>query len=130
MGDVADAVARRRIPNAESPARALQKAMVVGIKIVDLQKIVIDVLRADLSIHAFETHRFQRQHDERAGRVLCERLVDLERDRFACVRGTVREVGFDQLLRDVRWHRIRLRKGRLMPLRPAQHMCDEIQNSM
>lgn len=95
MDDMADAVARRGKPDAEPAARALQKAMVVGIKIVDLQKIVIDILRADLRIHAFKAKRFQRQHDERAGRILCERLVDLERDRFACVQGTVREVGFD-----------------------------------
>ena len=63
--------------------------MIVGVQIVDLQEIVVDILYADLRPHAVEAERFQGQHDEGAGGVLRERLIDLERDRRARAQQTI-----------------------------------------
>ncbi len=94
--------------------------MIVGVQIVDLQEIVIDILDADLRPYAVEAKRLQGQHDEGAGGVLRERLVDLERDRRARAQRTIDEVSCDQLLGNVQRHRIRSRKRRRPSALPVQ----------
>jgi hypothetical protein len=42
---------RPRVPNPESPARALKEKMFVRVQIVDLQKVMIDILNPDLGSH-------------------------------------------------------------------------------
>ena len=69
-----------------------RKQMIVGVQIVDLQEVVVDVLHADLGAHPIEANRLQRQHDEGAGGVLRERLVDLQGDRRAHTHSTIDEV--------------------------------------
>jgi hypothetical protein len=56
MHDVADAVAWWRIPEAKFAAGAFEEEMILCIEIVDLQQIVVNILRADLSLHAIEVH--------------------------------------------------------------------------
>ena len=58
---MADPVARPRVPDTEMAARAFEEKMIVGVQIVDLQKIVVNILDADLRVHAVETERFQGQ---------------------------------------------------------------------
>ena len=65
---------------------------------------MIDVLRRQLRVRPVEGHRFQLEHDHRAGGVLGERLVDPHPDL-----GTGRHLSFDdvvgdELLRDVSTH--------------------------
>ena len=86
---------------------------------------MVDILDADLRPHAVEAERFQSQHDEGAGSVLRERLIDLERDRRARAQRTIDEVSGDQLLRDVQRHRIRSREM-LAPLGPAVRTVEHV----
>jgi hypothetical protein len=44
MDNMADAIARPRVPNPEASARALEEKMIVRVQIVDLQKVMIDIL--------------------------------------------------------------------------------------
>jgi hypothetical protein len=78
--DMADPVARRRIPDSEPAAGAFEKQMIVGIAVVylKLKQIVIDVLHAHFRPRAIEPERFQRKHRQRSRRVLGERLIHLQ----------------------------------------------------
>ena len=102
--DMADAVAGARIPQAKTAARALQEKVIVRVQMVDLQQVVIDILRAELGADAIEADRLQRQHHHRAGRILRERLVDADRDGLARAHLSASEVGRNQLLGDILWH--------------------------
>src|SRR5215468_10964337 len=101
---MADAVARTRVPDSEAAASALQEEMVLCVQIIDLQKVMIDILRAELGTTPVEVHRFQRQHDQRSRGVLRERLVDPDRDRRTRTRVAIEEMRRDQLLGDVPGH--------------------------
>src|SRR4051812_40308265 len=78
--------------------------MIVRVQVVDLQQVVIDILRAELGANTVEADRLQCEHRQRAGRVLCEGLVDADRDGLARTHPSVNEMGRDQLLGDVLWH--------------------------
>lgn len=58
--DMADAVARPGVPNAEPPTGAFEKEVVLRIKIVDLQQIVIDILHARLGLHSIGLQSLER----------------------------------------------------------------------
>jgi len=78
--------------------------MVLGIQIIDLQQVVIDILDAYFRPHSVQLHGFERQHCERAGRVLGERLVNPQRQRRAHSPAAAYAMSFDQLLCDVQGH--------------------------
>ena len=101
---VADAVARLAEPEPEPAARALKEHVVVGIAKVGLEDVVIDVLRRQLRVRPVEGHRFQLEHDHRAGGVLGERLVDPHPDLDAGRHLSFDDVVGDELLRDVSTH--------------------------
>jgi hypothetical protein len=74
--------------------------MIVGIAKVRLQQVVIDVLRRQLRPHLRNVERLELQHHHRAGRVLRERLVDLERDLGSRHQLPVEQVRIEQLACD------------------------------
>jgi hypothetical protein len=104
MHDMADAVAGARIPQTEAATGALQEEMIVSVQVVDLQQVVIDILSAALGARSIQADRLQRQHHQRAGRILCERLINADRDGLARTHLAVYEMGRDQLLGDILWH--------------------------
>jgi hypothetical protein len=75
--------------------------VIVSIQVVDLQKVMINVLHADLSGHPIDADGFQRQHGESAGGVLRERLIDVKGDRRAHVHRAADEVRRDQFLGNI-----------------------------
>lgn len=79
--------------------------MVVGIFEIFLDQVVIDVLGGQLGLDPGQAEAFELEHDEGAGGVLGKRLVDLERDLLAWVHPAVDEMGVDEFLGDVLWHR-------------------------
>ena len=54
--------------------------MVVRILVVFLDEVVIHILGRQLCLDAVETHRLEFQHHQRSGRILGERLVDVDTD--------------------------------------------------
>lgn len=102
--DMTDAVAGARVPQAKAATGALQEKMIVRVQMIDLQQVVIDILRAEFATDSIEADRFQRQHHQRSGRILGERLIDVDRDRLAWTHLSVNKVGRDQFLSDIVWH--------------------------
>lgn len=78
--------------------------MIVRVQIVDLQKVMIDILNADLGFHPVERHSLQRQHRQGSGGVLREGLIDSQRNRRAAASPAVDEMRVDQFLADVLGH--------------------------
>ena len=77
--------------------------MIVRVQMVNLEQVVIDILRAELRTNPIEADCLQRQHHQRAGCILRERLIDADRDGLTRAHRSVNEVGRDQLLGDILW---------------------------
>jgi hypothetical protein len=101
---MAHAVPRLAEPEPEATARALQEHVVVGVAEVGLEDVVIDVLRRQLRVGVIEVHRLELEHDDRAGGVLGEGLVDPDRDLGTWGQVAVDAVVGDELLRNVSTH--------------------------
>ena len=69
--------------------------MIVRVQIVDLQKVMIDILNADLGFHPVERHSFQCQHCQGSGGVLGEGVIDSQGNRRAGTQHAVDEMGVD-----------------------------------
>ena len=73
--------------------------MVVGILEVFLNQVVVDVLDRQLGLAPVQTHRLEFQHDQCAGRILRQRLINPQTDLLAGLHRARDEVRLDQLLR-------------------------------
>jgi protease I len=99
-----DAVARPAVPDAEAPAGALEEDVVVGVLGVELEQVVVHVLRGQSGLHPLDPHGLELEHRQRPGRVLGEGLVDAQRDLPARLGLVFDEMRLHQLLGDVARH--------------------------
>ena len=60
MNDMANPIAGSRIPYPVSAARTFEEEVILCVQIVDLQKVVIDILNAHFCLHSIQLHRFKR----------------------------------------------------------------------
>jgi hypothetical protein len=104
MDGMANAITRPAVPNAEPPARASQKQMLVGVQMIVLDKVVIDVLRSEPNLNTLDTHGLQFEHHERAEHVLQQRLIYGQRDLFAERQSPRDQMRTDKLLRQILGH--------------------------
>ncbi len=98
---VADSVARSAEPEPVFSCRAQQKAVVIRVFVVFLEEVVVHVLNRTLGLDTCHAHGFEFEHDQRAGCVLGEGLIDLQRDLFSGLLPAFDEVRRNELLRYV-----------------------------
>ena len=96
--------------------------MVLRVQIVDLKKVVIDVLDTDFGFDTIQLHRLERQHGQRAGRILGQGLINPQRERRANFASTAQAMAFDQLLSEVRGHGARLYRSPPRHFRGAKEL--------
>jgi len=101
---MADPIAGTAIPDAEFFTRAQQKKMVVGIFVIELQQIMIDILRGQFCPHPRHLHGFESQHDQCAGRILGQGLIDSKPDLLSGPHGATDQMRCDQFLGDIFSH--------------------------
>lgn len=94
----------REYQTPKSAAGAFKKNVILGIEVIDLQDVVIDILGADFGMDQVEFHRLERKHDQRAGRILGQSLIDPDRYWRAGLHRSIDQVRRNQLLRDVSIH--------------------------
>jgi hypothetical protein len=94
---MADAVARRAVPDAVAVARTAQKRVIVSVLVILLQEVVVDILNRTVDPNAIEVERLQQQHHQCSGRILRQRLIDREPYLLA---GAGRLVGVQPMLVD------------------------------
>ncbi len=104
---VTDTVARAREVRTERTGGRAQEAVVVGVLEVELVGLVVTVLGGQFRLDLFETERLELQPDERAGRVLCEHLVDLDTDFLSGCQLPFDEVVVENLFRERLSHNVR-----------------------
>jgi hypothetical protein len=109
---MADAVARPREPDAVLGREGLQEQVVVGVAVVELQRVVVDVLHGEIDLHLLEAERLELHAGHRAGRGLQQRLVGPERDLLAGVQAPLDQVRLKDLARHGALHAGLLRPGR------------------
>ena len=95
---VADTVARAGEPDAVLFGHGLEIAVVVRVFKAGLQRVVVHIGHAQLGLHTRDAHRLKLQIGHRAGGVLCECLVDAQRDLAAGRHVAVQQVGADDFL--------------------------------
>ena len=83
MHRVANAVTGGTKPDAETPAGATQKKVIVRVLKVLLDQIVIHILDRNLGTDSIQTHCFQLEHHQGAGGVLGQGLVNVNADFLA-----------------------------------------------
>ena len=101
------------VPDAEPLAGAAQEQVIVGVLVVLLDEVVVDVLGGQFGLDAVEAHRLQLQHDQRAGGVLGQGLVDADADLLAGLHPPFDQVRLDEFLGDIEAH------GQLLPYAAA-----------
>jgi hypothetical protein len=80
---MADAVPWAAEPEPKSLAGALQKKVIVCVLMIGLDQILINILNGNLGLRPFQIHGFQFQHDQSAGCVLGQRLIDANSNHFS-----------------------------------------------
>ena len=78
--------------------------MVIGVLEVFLEEVMVHILGRKLGPDARNSQGFEFQHDQGAGRVLGQCLIDFQTDLFAGPHTAFNQVTFDQLLRYVFAH--------------------------
>jgi len=78
--------------------------MIVRVQMVNLEQVVIDILRAELGADALEPDRLQRQHYQRTGCILRQGLIDADRNRLAGAHLAINEMRRNQFLGNILWH--------------------------
>ncbi|WP_211609217.1 hypothetical protein [Halogranum amylolyticum] len=107
MDRVRDAVAGGRKPDSPLLAGTSQKEIIVGVLVVLLEEIVVHVLGRELGLEVIDVHGFELEHDNRAGDVLGQRLIDVQCDFFTRLHPAINEVVFDEFLCDSSWYGLR-----------------------
>jgi hypothetical protein len=101
---VANTVARAALPDAELPAGAQKKQVIIGIFEIGLQQIVIHILREKLGFNPRDLHGLKFQHHHCAGSILCQGLIDSKANFFSRLHAPIHQMGFNQFLGDILSH--------------------------
>jgi len=78
--------------------------MVIGAFKIFLEEVMVHILGGKLGAGAWNSQGFKFQHDQGAGRVMGQCLIDFQTDLFAGLHATFDQVTFDKLLRYVFAH--------------------------
>jgi hypothetical protein len=101
---MADAIAGTAIPDPEPLTCTQKEEMIIGILMVFLNEIVVNILAGQFRSRAVQSHRFQFEHHESPGRILCECLIDANPDLLPRPHRAGEEVRIDEFLRDIQSH--------------------------
>jgi hypothetical protein len=126
---MADALTRAAEHEPEAPRRAAEEDVVVGVLVIGLDDVVVDVLGRQLGTDALEPHRLEREHHQRAGSVLGQRLIDSNGNLVVGFEAAGDAVARDELVREAarRVHarpgcNARARRGGELPRPSGSHM--------